>query len=41
VLEIEPELFGFDRAWLFDIHVHEGLAQSLPLELDFLNDYLF
>ena len=26
VLEVEPELFGFNRARFFDIHVHEGLA---------------
>jgi hypothetical protein len=41
VLKVEPELFGLDRTRLFDIHIHEGLAQGLPLELDFFNDYLF
>ena len=41
VLEVEPELFWFDRTRLFDIHVHESLAQGLPLELYFLNNYLF
>lgn len=38
VLEVEPELLWLNAARFLDIHVHEGLAQCFPLELDLFND---